>query len=239
MKKAEFTHELESRLNGMKQDEIESSVKSCTQTIDMMMFTGMTEDEAVALLGNIDVLASKIRPDKGYTDTQHYQMENGSSAYANNNYNDNYNDNYNESYSQKSDFEQQQYYKKQAYYQQQAINRVENQKTGVIIFLIVMIFLMPLWFPFALVLFLLLLLMYLLPVIVFFGGAFTGIVGIINVITDSAGYGLFISGIGLMTTGFSILVFMIAVKLTALFWKLLCSIFDKLTKDKTERRNTV
>ena len=137
MKKAEFTHELESRLNGMKQDEIESSVKSCTQTIDMMMFTGMNEDEAVAVLGDINILASKIRTDKGYTDTQHYQMENGSSADANNNYNDNYNDNYNESYSQKSDFEQQQYYKKQAYYQQQAINRVENQKTGVIIFLIV------------------------------------------------------------------------------------------------------
>ena len=239
MKKAEFTHELETRLNGMKQDEIESSVKSCIQTIDMMMFTGMNEDEAVAVLGDINILASKIRTDKGYTDTQHYQMENGSSADANNNYNDNYNDNYNESYSQKSDFEQQQYYKKQAYYQQQAINRVENQKTGVIIFLIVMIFLMPLWFPFALVLFLLLLLMYLLPVIVFFGGAFTGIVGIINVITGSAGYGLFISGIGLMTAGFSILVFIIAVKLTALLWKLLCSIFDKLTKDKNERRSTV
>ena len=86
MKKAEFTHELESRLNGMKQDEIESSVKSCTQTIDMMMFTGMNEDEAVAVLGDINILASKIRTDKGYTDTQHYQMENGSSADANNNY---------------------------------------------------------------------------------------------------------------------------------------------------------
>lgn len=225
MKKAEFVRELETRLDGMKQDEIESSVKACTQTIDTMVFTGMNEDEAVAVLGDIDMLASKIRKDKGYPDIQHYSVQPRSSYEENGSQNE------------KSVYEQQQFYKQQAYYQQQAINRTEDQKKGVIIFLIIMLFLMPFWLPFALILLILFILMYLLPIGILFASAFTGIVGIINITTGSAAYGLLLSGIALASTGFSILIFLAAIKLTALLWKGLCSIFDKIVKNKTERRS--
>lgn len=222
MKKSEFSRELESRLSDMKPDEIESSINACIKSIDMIMFTGISEDEAVAVLGNIDELASKIRKGKGYPDVQ--------------NYSDIHYNTYNGSSYQRSDFEQEQYYRQQNHYQQQFTERAQDNKKGVLIVLIIMVFLMPFWTPFALILFLIWLLMFLIPVGAFFGSIFTDIVAVMNIAAGSVGYGLFILGIGIMLTGVSILAFLAAIKITGLLWKLLCRIFSKLTQNRSERR---
>ena len=60
MNKAEFTQQLSTSLIGLSQEDINRSVDYYTEMIDDRVEDGMTEEDAVAALGSIDEIRSKI-----------------------------------------------------------------------------------------------------------------------------------------------------------------------------------
>ena len=60
MNKAEFTQQLTNSLAGLSQYDINRSVDYYTEMIDDRVEDGMTEEDAVAALGSIDEIRSKI-----------------------------------------------------------------------------------------------------------------------------------------------------------------------------------
>lgn len=63
MNKAEFLKELKNKISDMPYSEVEKTLSFYTESIDDRMEDGMSEEEAVSRLGDIDTIAKEIRAD--------------------------------------------------------------------------------------------------------------------------------------------------------------------------------
>ncbi|MCR5676717.1 MAG: DUF1700 domain-containing protein [Agathobacter sp.] len=60
MNKSQFLFELRARLNGLMQDELEERIAFYSEMIDDRLEEGLTEEEAVEQIGNVDDIAAQI-----------------------------------------------------------------------------------------------------------------------------------------------------------------------------------
>ena len=215
MNKYEFIDGLKYKLNGLPYEDIERSVEYYSEMIDDLIEEGMSEENAVNLLGDIDIIAEKIKNENmnqpaGNT----YNVSYHTDAYVDNSYNSAH------------------------------ISEQSNAKKHsiFIIILILLFFGLPVWLPVlsgaVIVIISVLLVLYIISVCF----AATGVAGIaafiMYTISGSLAYGVIVAGVSLIVLGFSVLMFIGSVKVTTLILKLVALPFKKLSKSILKRRQT-
>ena len=69
MKRSEFIAELKARISGLAEDEVSERIDFYGEMIDDRIDAGLSEDEAVADIGDVDKIAAQILSGKDATDT--------------------------------------------------------------------------------------------------------------------------------------------------------------------------